>query len=99
MPSSHHTRSRGLGSIVAAVALTASTAGAIGGGAVTVVGTGATTGAVVGTGTGALPCFGIVMANVKQYLVYKFLRVRKSVIQAVKLLTTVVCDRRAIFAP
>jgi len=59
MPSSNHTRSRGLVSIVAAVALTASTAGALGGGAgtsagvVVGTGTGARTGVVVGVGTGA----------------------------------------------
>ena len=36
------------------------------------------------------------MTDVKQYLVDKFSRVLKSVIQAIKLFTTVVWNRRAI---
>jgi hypothetical protein len=36
------------------------------------------------------------MAYVKQYLVNKFSRVLKSVIQAIKLFSTVVWNRRAI---
>jgi hypothetical protein len=39
------------------------------------------------------------MTDVKQYLVDKFSRVLKSVIQASKLFSTVIWNRRSIFAP
>jgi len=39
------------------------------------------------------------MTDVKQYLVDKFSRVLKSVIQASKLFSNVIWNRRSIFAP